>query len=111
MPSNIKEIKEMEGMSLVKITRNGQITLPASFRQALKVAEGDYLEAELVDGKFELRPVAVIDRAQADRRLEEILSRVKYIGSVPTPSEDELVAEVAEIIQQSRRENDRGGAR
>jgi AbrB family looped-hinge helix DNA binding protein len=110
MPSKTRQIKGGEGMPLVKVVRNGQITLPASVRQALKVGEGDYLEAEVIDGKVELRPVAVIDRAQADRRLEEILSRVKYVGPTPEPSEDELLDQVTEIIHEIRRENAEGSA-
>ena len=36
-------------MPLVKMTRNGQVTLPAEARKALRLKEGDYLEAEVAE--------------------------------------------------------------
>jgi AbrB family looped-hinge helix DNA binding protein len=98
-------------LSLIKVTRNGQITLPAEVRKALQVKEGDYFEAELIAGTVQLKPVSVVNRAEADRKLEEILSRVRYIGPEPMPSADELAGEVADIIRKSRRDNEKGSAR
>jgi AbrB family looped-hinge helix DNA binding protein len=54
-------------MSLVKVIRDGQITLPAEAREALRRKEGDYLEAEVVDGDVRLKPVTVVDREAAWR--------------------------------------------
>jgi len=48
-------------MSLVKVRRAAQITLPNDIRKALDVREGDYLEAEIVEGGVLLRPVSVVD--------------------------------------------------
>ena len=59
-------------MSLVKVIRNGQITLPAEAREALRLKEGDYLEAEVVEGEVRLKPVAV-DRKAAWRKIREAL--------------------------------------
>src|SRR5215213_2731807 len=98
-------------LSLIKVTRNGQITLPAELRKALQVKEGDYFEAELFAGAVHLKPVSVVNRAETDRKLEEILSRVRYIGPEPVPSEDELAGEIADIIRKSRRDNEEGSAR
>ena len=98
-------------LSLIKVTRNGQITLPAEVRKALQVKEGDYFEAELIDDTVQLKPVSVVNRAETDRKLEEILSRVRYIGPEPLPSEDELAGGIADIIRNSRRDNEEGSAR
>ena len=38
-------------MPLVKIVRQGSVTLPAEARKALRLKVGDYLEAEVVDGE------------------------------------------------------------
>ena len=91
-------------MPLTKVTRHGQVTLPAETRKALRIKEGDYLEAEVVDDVVQLRPVRVVDRAAVDRRLKEILSRVKWIGPGPEPSEDELMEMVVEDIHAMRAE-------
>jgi AbrB family looped-hinge helix DNA binding protein len=36
-------------MARVRLLRDGQVTLPAAFRQKLELADGDYLDAELVE--------------------------------------------------------------
>ena len=98
-------------ISLIRIVRNGQITLPAEVRKTLMVKEGDYLEASLVNGKVVLTLVSVIDRDKTDQNLDEVLSRVKYVGPQPAPSEEEILSNVVDIIHQMRRENAEGGAR
>ncbi len=97
--------------SLLKVTRNGQVTLPAELRKILKVQEGDYIAAEPRDGGVLLKPISAIDQEEADRQLSEILSRVKYTGPEPVPSVDELSGDIADIIHDMRRENAEGGAR
>ena len=89
-------------MSLTKLTRNGQVTLPAEARKALRLKEGDYLEAEVVDDVVRLRPVRVVDRAAADRRLEEIGRQVKWVGPGPEPSDDELLKMIDDDIHAMR---------
>ena len=34
----------MQNATLTKVTRNGQMTLPAAARRALHIEEGDYIE-------------------------------------------------------------------
>ena len=53
------------GMTLVRLRERAQITLPQEVRDALKVKQGDYLDAELVEGGVLLRPMAVVDREAA----------------------------------------------
>ncbi len=43
---------------------------------------------------------------QSERQLEEILSRVKYIGPEPMPSIDNLAGDVADNIHDIRRDRD-----
>ena len=98
-------------MALIRIIRGGQITLPADVRKALQVKEGDYLKAEVADGALNLRPVTLVNPAEVDRRLEEILSKVKLTARDAARSEDELLGEVADIIRRTRRTNAEGRAR
>ena len=85
-------------MSLVKVRRAAQITLPNDIRKALNVNEGDYLEIEIVGEGVLLKPVAVVDRAAAWRAIAKAMSTVQ-----PTPEqaakpmedqEQEIMAEV-----------------
>lgn len=98
-------------MSLVKVIRHGQVTLPAAIRKQLRVEEGDYLEAEIVEGAVVLRPKAVIDRASAWNEIKEIVQEKKWVGPGPEPSEDELLAMIDDEIHRLRAETDEGGSR
>jgi AbrB family looped-hinge helix DNA binding protein len=98
-------------VSLIKVTRNGQVTLPAEVRRALQVKEGDYIAAEARESGVYLKTISIVDREEAGRQLEEILSRVRYTGPEPMPSADELAGEMADIIHDMRRDNAEGSAR
>lgn len=52
-------------MSLLQLRRHHQITLPARIRKDLRLREGDYLEAEVIDGAILLKPKELIDKDQA----------------------------------------------
>jgi AbrB family looped-hinge helix DNA binding protein len=107
----IAEQKASNSTAIIKMTRSGQITLPAEVRKALQVSEGDYLEAEMADGALKLRPLTLVNPMDAERRLEEIMSKVTPLPQEAARSEDDILTEVAEIIRQTRRDNAEGGAR
>jgi AbrB family looped-hinge helix DNA binding protein len=48
-----------------KVTRNGQITLPAQVRKSLGIEEGDLVEIEVIDEKAVLVPKRLVDKNQA----------------------------------------------
>ena len=52
-------------MELVKVTRGGQVTIPATLRRQAGIKIGDYLEVQVVDGQLRLLPKQVIDKDQA----------------------------------------------
>jgi len=52
-------------MKTVKITRNGVVTIPAHFRKALGLNEGDYVRAEMKDGAIIFKPVEIVDAEDA----------------------------------------------
>jgi AbrB family looped-hinge helix DNA binding protein len=92
-------------MPLVKVRRAAQITLPAEVRDALRVSEGDYLEAELVEGGVLFRPVAIVSRDRAWRDIEDAMASVR-----PTPEQaakplDEQEREIEEVVSEARREH------
>jgi AbrB family looped-hinge helix DNA binding protein len=85
-------------MSLIKVRRAAQITLPNDIRKALNVNEGDYLEVKIVAEGVLLKPVTVVDKATAWRAIAKAMSTVQ-----PTPEqaakpieeqEQEIMAEV-----------------
>ena len=89
-------------MSLIKVLRAGQVTLPADARKALALEEGDYLEAEVVEGELRLKPVSVVDRAGAWRRVREAQAAVRYTGPEPRPRPEEEEQQVYATVEEFR---------
>ncbi len=48
-----------------KMTRHGQITLPALVRKSLGIEEGDIVEIEVIDEKAVLVPKRLVDKSQS----------------------------------------------
>jgi AbrB family looped-hinge helix DNA binding protein len=92
-------------MALTKLTRNGQVTLPAEARRKLRLAEGDYLEAEVVGTSIVLTPKALVDRETAWQQVFDAMNSVEYVGPEPEPSEDETMEMIVDEIHAMRREN------
>ena len=55
----------MDTVTVTKVTRNGQVTLPATARRALRVEEGDYIEVRVTEDSIVLTPKKLIDKSQA----------------------------------------------
>jgi len=71
-------LKEVKSMPLVKVLRNGQITMPKGFRKVLGIKEGDVLEASLGKTGVLLKPKLLIDKEsilskQGERKVKEDL--------------------------------------
>ena len=86
---------------LVKVTRGGQVTIPAEMRRQAGIEIGDYVEMRMVDGRLVLVPKQLIDKDQtwfwteqwqaAEREAEDDLrtGRVKAFEIL-----DELIADL-----------------
>ena len=90
-------------MTLMRVRRASQLTLPADVRRALNVQEGDYLEAEVVAGGVMLKPVSVVARKRAWKRIEATLAKVT--DGANTAGTDNLAEEqaIAEEVKAYRR--------
>jgi AbrB family looped-hinge helix DNA binding protein len=95
-------------MTVVEVTEDGRVALPAEARRALGVARGGgYLEAEVTEeGAVVLRPAAGAGRREGrpSDRLRALLAPTRYAGPGPEPSQDELMEVVVEEIGAARRE-------
>jgi len=89
-------------MTLVKVIRNGQITLPADLREKMAIKEGDYLEAEIIEDQIILRPKVIIDKRQAIHALHSIMDKIqsRTIGIEPEIIEQEVEETIQEIRKQ-----------
>jgi AbrB family looped-hinge helix DNA binding protein len=97
--------EEPSHMALVRLKRAAQITLPAELRKRFNLKEGDYLEAEAVEGGILPKPVSVVDRQQARQQLRALLDRVhaQLPPSDQTPVEQER--EITRIIKVLRQDD------
>ena len=92
-------------MSLVKVRRAGQITLPAELRERFALEEGTYLEAEAVQGGILLKPMAVVEREQAWQRVLDAMGSVVDTAPKPGQTPQEQEEEIAEMVKAFRREH------
>ncbi len=97
-------------MTRVRLLRGGQVTLPAEARRKLKLAEGDYLEAELVETGVLLKPVSAVEREQAWDELIQIIDEPKRRAPT-TMTADEEEEWIAEEIKAARLEEHAKGRR
>ncbi len=54
-----------DDLLLTKVTRNGQITLPASVRRLTNIEEGDYIAVRVEGDTILLTPKRLIDKSQS----------------------------------------------
>lgn len=98
-------------MTVVRVLPGGRVTLPAEVQQQLEVKEGDYLEAEVVDGGLLLRRVADAERAQALERLFAAKARVRPTPEQAKKSAEEQEREIFDEVKALRCEYAQGRAR
>lgn len=91
-------------MTVLKLRKSAQLTLPAEIREALKVAEGDYLEAELVEGGVMLRPVSVVRRDAAWERIRGAMATVRPTTTQSTKPREQQEAEIQAELDEVRRD-------
>ena len=63
--------KEKEKTTLVRVKQKFQVTLPLEVREALRLQEGDLLEASVENNRIFLNPKALIDRPDIDTAFED----------------------------------------
>ena len=90
-------------MPLVKIKRFAQVTLPPEVRRRFNLAEGDYLEAEAVEGGILLKPVAVVEKSESWHRLLAAAGRVRPERAKPRRTPQGQEEEIAEIVREGRK--------
>lgn len=88
-------------MPLVKVIRNGQITLPKALRDALGIKEGDLLEVKLRDSEMTIKPKAAIDKAMAGDKFFQMVDEIR--ASVQDVDPEELEATLAEAVQAAKK--------
>lgn len=94
-------------MTLLKILRSGQVTLPAELRKQFNLVEEDYLQAEATKEGILLKPVTVVERQKAGKALVQLLNRVHARQPDSTLSDEEQEELIAKEVKSSRKEKQR----
>ena len=90
-------------MALVRMLRGGQVTLPAEARKALNTFRRRLSRPRSV--RWRRNPQAGYGRRPRRKPIgssTRILSRVKYIGPEPAPTEDEIMDLAADEVRAVR---------
>ena len=85
-------------MSLVKVQKKGQLTLPVRLRNKAGIAEGDVLEAKLERGKITLSRKSRLDRGIAES-LEDFRKGRAY---GPFSNAEEMIASLHRNVKKLR---------
>ena len=92
-------------MPLVKVVRNGQVTIPKEIRDKLGIKEGDLLEVESAETGIFLRPKEVVDKGTALKGFSTAFSRLQANVSeeVQGMDEEKIGVLVQEAVQGARK--------
>lgn len=74
-------------MPLVKVIRNGQITIPKELRAALGIEEGDFLEVKLSEGGMTIKPKTAVDKDLAKGRFFQMVEQIRETVKDADPQE------------------------
>lgn len=101
-----RKLRGGETMPIIKVLRNGQLTLPAQFRKTLELKQGDLLNAGLEEDKIVLRPVITVERKRKKEKTRErffkLMDKTWDKNKETDPKEVERI--VKEAIEEVRRE-------
>jgi len=88
-------------MSIKKINRSFQFTIPRGFREKFELSEGDYLEVIEEKNSLVIRPVEIIRKSPSDK-LNQVLKKSSKHEWSSLP-EDEVLKRVNKEIKQTRK--------
>ena len=95
----------MSEMTLVKVTRKGQMTIPQELRQNLDIEPGDYVALRPLMGGILLSKATVTPQVQAEDVLRQLAARLgQAAGQQGIREEEDLDAIVDEIQRQVHQE-------
>lgn len=101
----MKPVKVRTAMPLVKVIRNGQITIPKELRDVLGIEEGDLLEVKLSKGGMTIKPKTAVDKDLAKGRFFQMVEEIRE--SVKDSDPQEVDAALAEAVQAAKKSTTR----
>lgn len=91
-------------MSLVKVKKFAQVTIPADIRQKAHVDEGDYVEVKYEDNKIIIIPKRITDKSvDWAKRFDEAASEIRKAAKKADITEKKVEDAVKTIRQRAAR--------
>lgn len=91
-------------MSLVKVKKFAQVTIPADIRQKAHVDEGDYVEVKYEDNKIIIIPKRITDKSvDWAKRFDEAVSDMRKIAKKANITEKKVDDSVKAVRQRTAR--------
>lgn len=87
-------------MELIKVKRNFQLTIPQALRDKLRLAVGDYVEADIENGKIVIRPVQVV-RAKKEEHRAEREKAYAALDEIWAKTKNEDPEEAAQLVNEA----------
>lgn len=86
-------------MPMIKVLRNGQVTLPKGLRKVLGIKEGDVLEVDFNKAGVLLKPKVLVDKEstlskKGERKLKEALDAYKKGETRSFKNAEDLIQEL-----------------
>lgn len=91
-------------MSIVRLLRSGQVTLPTKIREALDLKAGTFLEVGLKGKSIVITPKKLTDKDEAKERIFSLVDKVWKKNKDINP--DEVEALVEEAVKAVRKKQD-----
>ena len=92
-------------MSLVRVQKKGQVTLPVRLRAEVGIVDGDLLDVRYARGKITLTPKSVIDRRLSESM--EDYRKGRFYG--PFETAGEMIASLKRNMRKRARKLTRSG--
>ena len=89
-------------MPLVKVVRNGQITIPKELRAILGIQEGDFLEINLKGGNMIIKPKIAVDKDPARERFFETLDEIR--AEMKDADPEQITQEIEAAVAAAKKE-------
>jgi AbrB family looped-hinge helix DNA binding protein len=98
--ARVRKRKETD-MPLVKVIRNGQITIPKELRAVLGIKEGDFLDINIEGRNMVVKPKVAIDKDLARDKFFKAVNEIRE--AVKDADPEEIEKEIEEALQAAKK--------
>jgi len=91
-------------MSIVKVKKFAQVTIPASIRQKAHIEEGDYVEVSYENNRIVIIPKLVTDKSiDWNKRFEKAITEVREAAKKTVITEKDIKTAVKSVRKRGSR--------